>query len=73
MFVIVDVLFAVAVIAFTAGAIPKFQIRVADVCAATDGAPMVVGSLGGVPGSCLVEMDHLCLLFLCFAACFYPQ
>ena len=65
MTVIVDVLFAVAVIPFAPGAVTEFQFGIADVCSSTDRTAVGIGSFwcGLV---CLirtgVELDDLCLL-----------
>ena len=63
MAVIADVVFTVAVVAFTAGAVAEFQLRIADICTATDGAAMGVGGFGcghgGLIRAGIGEGDHL--------------
>ena len=63
--VVADVIFTVAVIAITPGAVPEFQIRMGNVGSAADRAAMGVGSLGlgsgGLIRTC-VEGDGFVLL-----------
>ena len=76
--VVIDVFLAVAVVAVTAGAIPKFQFGITDIRSTTDGAFVGIGGFDG-SGSCLVragrgEGDDLRLpLFAAFFALKHPS
>ena len=52
-FVVVNMIDAVAVIALTTGAVPELQVRVADVRAAADGTTVSIGGLCGRGLICL--------------------
>ena len=64
MAVVADMVFAVAVVAFAAGAVPEFQLRIAHIGSAADGAAVGVVCLGSGFASTAggIKLDHLRLL-----------
>ena len=60
MAVIVDMVFAVTVVALTAGAVPELQFRVADIGFAADGAAMGIVCLGSrLAAAGGIKLDYL--------------
>ena len=69
--VVVDMIFTVAVVALTAGAVPELQIGIRNICPTADGTAVGIRTFG-LGNGCLVractgEGNHFgSLLFLCF-------
>ena len=63
--VIVDVIPTVAMEALTTGAVPEFQLRIANICSSADCAPMGIRRFhrggGGFIGTCRGEGDGFSL------------
>ena len=67
MSMVVDVIFAVAVISLTAGAVPELQIGIGNIRSAANSAAVGVGILGfchgGFVGTCAGEGDGFCSIW----------